>query len=614
MHGMEDTPQLFSAKAMADGQAEPASSIAPKSGRSHRVILIVAMGPLDRSLGGGIVFCEHLRSLAATEHTETHVFAQDARRQGEGRDFSTSVGAVFHPLDLQPPGEVFPGMPTISRHPFSLERQAAENWLVDQRFREIAEDIRPDVIVIEYLFTALFMPSAFHCGVPIVTITSNREQEFYSDQRRLGRLPAMASDSLLAEWRLGRFESEVLSKSDYIVVLSSPDIPRNRLQASRTSVIEPILQEHARKWRHGGGASIFFVGDISHYPNYSAVQWLCQSLAPALASCAPWVRLAIIGADSADVPQAWLQPNVDLLGRSTADEVLRRFTSCGLFIAPIENSFGSKIKILQALAHATPLLATAESLSGVPGADGIPLFTLDDPQGAAELAASLLDSPQELVALSRLMDEIRTRNLTRTRSAWPSLIEQAASAKALPRRFRSWSFLLPRGTPTVRGRVVEVGASSYYWIHSEGLGLLEGLNGRPLRWTADTATLSLRIDPAKPPLWLRVLTWDIAPEGGSRLDVFANDIHILGGSVVGGSPWDRVVRLPPLGGCRTLTLRFSAPGFQIAGDDRVLGVALESVRVGRSTFRMKAYPWVFRYLNTHRPLQRLFRRFGVVPM
>ena len=307
-----------------------------------------------------------------------------------------------------------------------------------------------------------------------------------------------------------------------------------------------MLQEHVRNWRSGGAATIFFVGNINHYPNYSAVSWLCQFFAPALASSAPGVRITIIGAAASEIPKTWLQPNVDLLGRSTADEVLRQFTGCGIFIAPIENSFGSKIKILEALGHATPLMATAEALTGVPCSAGIPLFRLDDPQGASELAASLLCSPEKLSKLSLLMDEIRSSNLARTRSAWPALIEQAAASPALSRRFRSWSFLKPRRVRTLRGPVVEVGASNYYWIHSEGLGLLEALEGRPLRLTAQSATLSLRIDPAKPPRWLKVLTWNIAPELGTRLDVYANDVHVLCGSVVGGSPLDCVVALPPL--------------------------------------------------------------------
>lgn len=597
---------------MEEHQTPASRSRLPQIGGRRRVILFATMVQLDSSSGGTIVCREHLRSIASTAMTETHVYAPAGRWQADGNDFPTTVGALFHPLELVAPGADFPGGPAISGHPFVMERHAAENWLVDQRFCEIAAEIRPDVIIIDYLFTALFIPSAFHFNVPVVMITLNREREFYRDQRRLGRVPPQASDSLLAEWRLGRFEKEVHANSDHIVVLCPYDTPHNRQQAARTRVIEPMLQEHVRKWRHGGAVNIFFVGNISHYPNYAAVRWLCQSLAPALASSAPWVRLTIIGADSAEIPQTWLQPNVDLLGRSTSDDVLRHFTSCGIFIAPIENSFGSKIKILEALAHATPLLATAEALTGVPGAAGIPLFRLDDPQGAAELAASLLRSPERLAALSQLMEEVRTSNLSRTRSAWPSLIEEAASTPAIPRRFRPWTFLHPHRGPTVRGPVVEVGASSNHWIHSQGLGLLEELNGRSLRWTAASASLTLRLDPAQPPRWLRVLTWDIAPEAGTRFEVFVNEVPVLDGWVVGGKPFERVVRLPSLRGRRELTLRFSTAGFRIAGDDRVLGVALESVRVGRSWFRMKGHPMILRYWSTHQPLQRVLQRLGLL--
>ena len=595
---------------MAEDQT--ARSRLPQTGRRRRVILFATMVPLDNSSGGTIVCREHLRSIAAAAGTDTHVYAPPGRCQGDQSDFPTSVGAVFHPLNLAPPVADYPGRPAISRFPFSMENHAAANSLVDQRFREIAAEIRPDVIIIDYLFTALFIPSAFHLGVPVVMITLNREREFFRDQRRLGLVPPLASDSLLSEWRLGFFENEVHAKSDRIVVLCSHDTPRHRRMAARTRVIEPMLQPHARKWQHTGSANIFFVGNISHYPNYSAVRWLCQSLAPVLASCAPGVRLTIIGADSAEAPQTWLQPNVDLLGRSTADEVLEQFTGCGLFIAPIENSFGSKIKILEALAHATPLLATPEALTGVPGSDGIPLFCLDDPQAAAELAASLLRSPERLTALSHRMEEIRTSNLSRTRSAWPSLIEEAVSVPAVSRRFLPWSFLRSRRVPTVRGPVVEVGVSNSHWIHSEGLGFLEQHNGRPLRWSAETATLTLRVDPAKPPRWLSVLIWGIAPEEGTRLEVFANESPILDGLVVEGRPFACAVRLPPLRGRRELTLCFSTPGFRIPGDDRVLGVALESVRLGHSWLRVKFYPMILRYWSTRQPLQRIARRLGLI--
>lgn len=588
-------------------QPAPHRTLKHTGGSLKQVILFATMVPLDTSSGGTIVCREHLRSIAGTVGTETHLFAPPGRFPHGAGDFAGSVGSVFHPMEFQPTLGVFPGMPTLCAfYPFSMERNAAQNWQVDIRFREIVAEIRPDVIVLDYLFTALYVPSAFHCGAPVVMITLNREKEFYRDQRKLGLMPAEAADSVLAEWRLGRFENEVQASADHIVVLSSHDIPHDRQQAARTTVIEPMLEEHAQKWRNEGRANVFFVGNVSHYPNFSAVRWLCESLAPALAVCAPEARITIIGAESAEAPETWKQPNVDLLGRSTAEEVLRQFTGCGIFIAPIENSFGSKIKVLEALAHATPLLATAEALTGVPGSAGIPIFRLDDPKGAAELAAGFLRSPGKLGELSCLMDGIRNGNLSRSRDAWPALIDQAASRPAMPRRFRRWSFLQPRRSPVVRDHtVVEIGSNSSRWIRSAGLGPVEQYKDRPLRWTAEEAALTVPINPAKPPRWLRVRMWDITPPEGTDLRVFANDTEVLSGRVY-GRPFDRVVRLSLLRGHRELTLRFVSPGFQITGDDRVLGVALESVRLSRSLAIYLLAPWVFPVFI--KSLQRLFRR------
>jgi len=557
---------------------EKAPLIANGGGGRQRVILFATVVPLDTSSGGTIVCREHVHRIVGTPNSDIHIFAHPGSSSCGSADFAASLGATFHPIEFS----ALPDERPISGHPFSMERLAMLNPLIDLRFRELVAEIRPDVIVLDYLFTALFLPSAFYSWVPVVLVTQNREQEFFHDQRKLGRVGPGAANSKLAEWRLGRFENQVQAMSDHIVVLSSHDIPRDRQQAARTTVIEPMLEENAQKWHDEGRTNVFFVGNVNHYPNFAAVQWLCESFAPALATYAPRARITIIGAEPTEAPETWKQPNVDLLGRSTAEEVLRQFTGCGLFIAPIENSFGSKIKILEALAYATPLLATAEALTGVPGSEGIPLFSLDDPKGAGQLAAGLLQQPEKLKELSSLMDNIRNINLSRSRAAWPALLEQVASRpSALSRSFSRRSFLQPRFPVAVSGPDVEVNANSRNWIGSEGMGPVIQFDGRALRWTAAEAKLTVPIDPAKPPCWLRVRTWEITPAEGTDLRVFANDTEVLSGRVF-GKPFDEIVPLPPLSACCELTLRFVSPGFQTPGDDRVLGVALESVRLGQS--------------------------------
>ncbi|MCT0199208.1 glycosyltransferase [Synechococcus sp. CS-1325] len=560
------------------------------------------MVPLDTSSGGTIVCREHLRSISSTSGTQTHVFAPPGPLIGGSADYAKAVGAFFHPLEFQHNRRFFPDLPLIFSHPFSMERHAALHRPVDHHFSKIVRDIRPDVIIIDYLFTSLYVPSAFHCGVPVVMITLNREKEFYRDQRKLGVIPSQASNSRIAEWRLGRFENEVHANSDHIVVLSPHDIPTDCKQAARTTVIEPMLDNHPKRWCNEEQGNVFFVGNVNHYPNLCAVRWLCESLAPHLAACAPELRITIIGAEPLEAPETWKQPNVVLLGRSTADEVLRQFTACGIFIAPIENSFGSKIKILEALSHATPLVATAEALTGVPGSTGIPLFTLDDPKGAAELITGIIRSPGNLEDLSRLMDEIRDSNLDRSRTAWPMLIQSAISKGVMPRQIQAWSLLRFQKAPAggkkkiIRTRhknqVIDVNNISSHWIRSQGLGPLEQFEGCPLRWTADLATLTIRIDPVNPPSWLRVCAWNITPIEGSNLKVFANDVNVLSGAI-NHRTFDRVVPLSQLMGQCELTLRFESEGYQIPGDDRILGVALKSVLLGSSWHNLKAHSFRF---------------------
>ncbi len=568
------------------------------SGRRKTTILFCTVVPLESSSGGTIVCREHLQRIARTPGSEIHVFAPNSGAADATGDFVRSLGATFHPLelslstehaaglDLQ--GDRLFGLGGSDRFAFILEKQAFHNWRVDWEFRGVVRKVRPDVIILDYLYTALFLPSAFHTGVPVSVVTLNRERDFYRQQRELGRLPADAADSSVAEWRLGRFESEVYTNTDSLVVLSPNDIPADPAIAARTTVIEPVLEAYPQKWAWAGGRNLFFVGNIGHYPNFAAVRWLCESLAPALEKADPQVRITIIGADPAEVPEAWHRPNVDLLGRSTQEEVLRQFSSCGLFIAPIENNFGSKIKILECLAHATPLVATAEALTGLPSTEGIPLFSLADPEGAARLVVGLLKARSELEALSARLQLLLQAHLAASAAAWPALVDRLAAQPVRTRNFFLPSFLRPR-LLRVKNPALEVGSNHFAWLRSSGLGEVERYEGRPIRWAGSQAEFTVAIDPQRPPRWMQLRFWGITPDEGTAFRVFAEGSKLMEATILHGD-WRGTVRLPRLHGREELTIRIESPGFQIAGDDRTLGLAIESIRLSRSRWSLLARP------------------------
>ena len=103
------------------------------------------------------------------------------------------------------------------------------------------------------------------------------------------------------------------------------------------------------------------------WPNRQAIEWLCLKFAPEFAKHRG-ERIVIVGAGSDAFPSG-VPGNVDLLGPSTREAVEQLYQGCGLFVAPIANSHGSKIKLLRCLSFGTPFLATRNALSGLRGLD-----------------------------------------------------------------------------------------------------------------------------------------------------------------------------------------------------------------------------------------------------
>src|SRR6202040_4135695 len=99
---------------------------------------------------------------------------------------------------------------------------------------------------------------------------------------RAGRLRSGVSNSIIAQWRLARFERSVYRNSDAVVVLCEGDLPKEQNVRAHTTVLEPVLDQSPDRWRYSGDQDIFFVGNIGHHPNFLAVKWLAEQFAPGL--------------------------------------------------------------------------------------------------------------------------------------------------------------------------------------------------------------------------------------------------------------------------------------------------------------------------------------------
>jgi hypothetical protein len=491
------------------------------------------------------------------------------------------------------------------RWPFSSEPFAVGQRHVDLAFKRLALTIQPDVVVIDYLFSALFIPSVFDLDTRRILVNLNNETKFFAEQCQLGRNNKRTSSSVMARWRLARFERAVCSKCDEVVGLSVNDFPPDISKVTRTRVLPPVLDASPMRWSPSGEASLFFVGNVAHYPNFLAIKWLAEEFAPALAEVMPKARIRIVGAAAENVAGAWRRPNIDFLGTSDADTVKTLFATSALFIAPIENAFGSKMKVLQCLAHATPVLASAAALSGLPFDRVIPLIGLENPREAAETAKRLMSDPARLADLSAALAREHAAFVAQSESAWDELIVEACRSPAgkapsrglasvldwlldvpdSPRRpgysiglskssriMRTWRNLFV-GPETSATRSLEVAVVEPPGVEYTGLYPIELVRGGLLRWSSESAEIKVPIDPETPPRAIRLSLWPLGPPGGTQVTVSINGTEALGVRV-DGKPIRREGPVPGLDGASSLVIRLESPGFQYQSDSRRLGVAL----------------------------------------
>ncbi|MGB7601698.1 MAG: glycosyltransferase, partial [Candidatus Sulfotelmatobacter sp.] len=227
---------------------------------------------------------------------------------------------------------------------------------------------RAQVIVVDYVPSAFYCPAMFEFGVPVILITLNREAEFYNDQLKHGLMVNGRPGTRVAGHRIRRVERSLYRKSAAVVAIGKYDVPKPFLfKRSRYFVVPPILdpKPQAQSWTFSNTRSLFFVGRIGHYPNKEAIDWLATKLSPILAKLDSEITIKIVGASASEVPLDWRHDNIRFLGVSNRFDVDMLFRTEDLFIAPILNNYGAKLKVAEAMAYGTPFLASEGALSGV---------------------------------------------------------------------------------------------------------------------------------------------------------------------------------------------------------------------------------------------------------
>lgn len=135
--------------------------------------------------------------------------------------------------------------------------------------------------------------------------------------------------------------------------------------------------------------TLIFTGPFRYFANHDAMTWFLEEVYPRIQARVPGACLLITG-DHLGLP---LPPaeNVTLTG--FVDDVRPLIAAASVSLVPVRVGGGTRLKILEAMALHTPVVATAKGAEGLDVQHGEHLLIADTPEAFAEAVLRVLGDP-----------------------------------------------------------------------------------------------------------------------------------------------------------------------------------------------------------------------------
>lgn len=236
--------------------------------------------------------------------------------------------------------------------------------------------------------------------VPAIVDLDNLEDEWLAGRRGLGRRGRRASwpraaiaaglDAIDAgRWR--RWQDRAAARAATALVCSEED--RVRLGRSRVRVVANGYATPSRPVGHPeravpeDGGVVAFVGLQTYAPNVDAARFLVEEVLPRLREVRPAVTVRLIGRPGPEVDRL-RGPGVEVLGEvADLDAAL---AAADLVAVPVRFGGGTRIKVLEAMAHRIPIVSTSLGCAGLGLRGEVEVTIADDATSFAAACLRLL--------------------------------------------------------------------------------------------------------------------------------------------------------------------------------------------------------------------------------
>jgi sugar transferase (PEP-CTERM/EpsH1 system associated) len=266
---------------------------------------------------------------------------------------------------------------------------------------------RYDVVDVQHVYMAPYF-AAVRPGPRRVLTLHNVESVLSARCGAVERSAARRAYWTIESRKLAAFERSWLPAVDAVVAMSDDDAAAARRAAPPAAVaVVPNGVDIAAYAPHVDGRddrAVVFTGSLGYPPNADGVRWFLARVWPLVRVRRPDATCTIVGRDpSAELRARDGRDGVRVTG--LVDDVRRFLVRAGAAVVPLRAGGGTRLKILEAMASATPVVSTRLGAEGLALRDGVEICLADDPLAFATATLRVLRDP----ALRRRLGEAARR-------------------------------------------------------------------------------------------------------------------------------------------------------------------------------------------------------------
>jgi glycosyltransferase involved in cell wall biosynthesis len=367
-------------------------------------VLWVTEEPPDRTLGGGNIRQAHLFQ-ALAEAVPTDLLTVGPLTDRHVRDAATSVEVLprrtafwsdnlvlRRALELtiilaSPyPSAMYPAGPNRRSLAAALRAIAGRYGVVYVEHGALGPLYRvlpgvPKVLTFQHLVSEMIVQE--------LTEPAGRRQTWF-------RTRDLAKARRLEREALGRYERVITCSEDDAATLRAldPDAPAsisvvpNGVDLSAFAVT-PVPE----------APRVLFPGTLNFAPNVDGARWFVHNVWPTVQDAFPAAELRIAGrAPTAEVHELGRVEGITVL--ADVASMVEQFEWSRAVVVPLRIGTGTRLKALEAMAAARPVVGSSIGLAGIGAVDGLNARVADDPDAFARATIQILDDDRVAAGLA----------------------------------------------------------------------------------------------------------------------------------------------------------------------------------------------------------------------